>query len=284
MSANQPLAPTFTADRAVTTLAVPIGNAHDRALPFAAWLADTWHLPIRLLHVSSSISSHDDDLDLAMAEMGRFWPELIVESEHLYGEDPAVAVAGSIGAHTLPVLSTEHADGWSFKNSVAEGLVDRAGVPLVLVGPEAKQPVVGGDVVVALDGTAVADAALEVAAALADSLGRTLRMVRVVADPGGEPGPEQGVLHPEYGLDLQRMADGLDAAIEPRWEVIHSNDPVRAIESFADRVGASFVVAATRGRTDASRTTMCSITMGLVSMARRPVVVVHSDRVNELAD
>jgi nucleotide-binding universal stress UspA family protein len=279
MTANTRPAPAFQPDRQVTTLAVPVGRAHDRALPFAAWLSDTWGVPVRLLHASGSIASEDDVLDGAVAEVGRFWPDLPVESEHLYGDDPAVAVADAVGAHVLPVLSTEHADGWSFKDSVAEALVERIGVPVTLVGPEAKQPVVDGDVVVALDGTPVAEAALAAGAALARSLGRQLWMVRVVA----EPGPDAGDLHPEYGLGLQKLADGLDPEVSPRWEVIHSNDPVNTVEGFADRVGASFVVAATRGRTDETRTTMCSITMGLVSVARRPVLVVHADRVAELS-
>lgn len=278
MSTNERQAPSFAPDRAVTTLAVPVGRAHDRALPFAAWLADTWELPVRLLHVSDSISSQDTELEGALAEVDRFWPELTVDTEHLYGDDPAVAVAGAIGPHTLPVLSTEHADGWSFKDSVAEALVDQAGIPLVLVGPEAKSPIPDGDVVVALDGTAVANTALQTAAAMARALGRTLWMVRVV----GDPGPGEGELHPEHGLDLQRLADDLDTDVEARWEVVHSNDPVDALEAISDRLGASMIVAASRARTDESRTTMCSITMGLVSTARRPVLVVHADRVAQL--
>lgn len=279
MSNNDRPAPSFAPDRSVSTLAVPVGRAHDRALPFAAWLADTWGLPVRLLHVSDSISSEDSELAGAMAEVERYWPELSVDSEHLYGDDPAVAVAGAVGPHTLPVLSTEHADGWSFKDSVAEALVEQAGIPLILVGPEAKSPIPDGDVVVALDGTAVANTALQIAAALAASLGRTLWMVRVV----GDPGPDEGELHPEHGLDLQRLADDLEADVEARWEVVHSNDPVHAIEALADRLGASVIVAASRGRTDETRTTMCSITMGLVSTAHRPVLVVHADRVAQLS-
>ena len=237
-------------------------------MPFAAWLAETWNLPVRLLHVTGSISSDDPKLAEAATEARNAWPDLTFETEHLYGDDPAATIAEAVGAHSLPVLSTEHADAWSFKSSVAEALVERVGVPLVLVGPQASQPK-PGDVVVALDGSPLADVAVETAATLAGALGRNLSMVRVV--PQATPDEE---LHPEFGLDLQRRADGLDPALAPRWEVIHSNDPVHAIDGFAERVEASFVVAAARGRTDESRSSMSSITMGLVATAARPVLVV----------
>ena len=269
-------APAFAPDREIAELVVPVGTGalHDRAMPIAAWLSGAWDVPIRLLHVSASVSSDDPDLEAILGHIRSWHPELPVESKHLYGDDPAAAISQEVGPHMLPVLSTEHADGWSFKDSVAEALVDHVGVPLVLVGPDAKEPHLDGEIVVGLDGTAVAETALAVAATMAKALGKHLWMVRVVA----EPAPDEGELHPEIGLELQRLADSLDPAVDPKWEVIHSNDPVGAIEGMAERLGAAMLVTATRGRTDESRTSMCSITMGLVSTARRPVLVVHADR------
>jgi nucleotide-binding universal stress UspA family protein len=269
-------APAFTPDREIAELVVPVGTGalHDRAMPFAAWMSGAWDVPIRLLHVSASVSSEDPDLEAILQHIRSWHPELPVEGKHLYGDDPAVAISQEVGPHMLPVLSTEHADGWSFKDSVAEALVHHVGVPLVLVGPEAKEPHFDGELVVGLDGTAVAESALAVAATMAKALGKHLWMVRVVS----EPAPDEGELHPEIGLELQRLADSIDPAVDPKWEVIHSNDPVGAIEGLAERLGAAMLVTATRGRTDESRTSMCSITMGLVSTARRPVLVVHADR------
>lgn len=276
MSTESPTAPAFVADRTIDELVVPVGTGavHDRAMPFAAWLSEAWGLPIRLLHVSGSLSSDDPELDELLDGIRRWHPALPVEGTHLYGDDPAVAIAQEIGVHMLPVLSTEHADGWSFKDSVAEALVEHVGVPLMLVGPEAKEPQTDEEIIVGLDGTAVSEAALTVAVAFAKSLGRQLWLVRVVADPA--PGEEE--MHPEIALELQRLVDGLDPTVQAKWEVIHSNDPVHAIEGFANRVGAAAVVTATRGRTDETRTSMCSITMGLVAVARRPVLVVHADK------
>ena len=276
MSTESPTAPAFASDRTIAELVVPVGAGalHDRALPFAAWLSGRWKVPLRLRHVSASVSSDDPVLDEIVDNIRRWHPELPVEGKHLYGDDPAVTIAQEVGVHMLPVLSTEHADGWSFKDSTAEALVEHVGVPVMLVGPEAKEPHPDGEIVVGLDGTATAEKALHVAAAFAKAVGQQLWMVRVVADPP----PDGEELHPEIGLELQRLADGVDPAVEARWEVIHSNDPVHTIEAFADRVGAGALVTATRGRTDETRTSMCSITMGLVATARRPVLVVHADK------
>ena len=279
-------APAFMPGRSIETVVVPVGDGgpDDRALPVAAALATTWRTPVQLLHVSGSISSVDPILDAVVAAMRRRWPDLDLEPLHVYGDDPAVAVAGEIGVHELAVVATDHADAWSFKHSVAEALVDHVGLPLILVGPNADRPGLDGDVVVALDGTPLAQVALAAAASLARAIGRDLWLAQVVADPlpvGGD-GPEDPThpeLHPEIGLALQRLADDLDPAVHPRWEVIHGNDPVQAIETFAARIGASFLVAATRGRTDEQRTTMCSISMGLVAAAGRPVLVVREGTV-----
>ena len=281
-------APAFMPGRSIGVVVVPVGDGgpDDRAIPVAAALAAGWRIPIQLLRVGGSISSVDPDLDAAAMAVEQRWPDLRVDRLHVYGDDPAVAVAGEIGASELAVVATDHADGWSFKHSVAEALVDRVGVPLILVGPRAARTDLDGDVVVALDGTPLAEVALAGAVDLARSLGRRLWLVRVVADPLPVAAADRALdrthpeLHPEVGLELQRLADRLDPRVEPRWEVIHGNDPVAMVEGFAAHVDAAFVVAATRGRADTDRTTMCSITMGLVAAAARPVLVVREGTVD----
>ncbi len=275
MSSNPPTAPAIELDRTVTEIVVPVGGGatHDRAMPVAAWLSELWQVPIRLIHVSDSISSADPDLDEVVDAIRSWHPELPIEPRHVYGDDPAVAIAGALEAHSLAVLSTEHADGWSFKDSVAEAVVDSAGLPVILVGPEAKTVNRGGDVVVGIDGSAAAQAALAPAVELAKGLGRQLWLVQVMPEP--EPGDAE--LHPEVGLRLQELVDGLDPVVGARWEIIHGNDPVASIGSFAARHEVSFLVAGMRSRSDETRTSMCSITMGLVSKATSPVLVIRSE-------
>ena len=270
MSTDAGTAPAFAPDRPVTILDVPIDESNERAVPLAAHLAEVWGVPIRLLHVSPSAEEATAQLDRAVAEARRCWPDGVFETAHLEGDDVAAAITGAIDDRSLLVVSTDNANAWSFKNSVAERLVDRAGRPLILLGPRAAEPHPTGDVIVAFDGRPASEIALEAAVALTAALDRDLWLVQVVPESSG-PTVE---LHGEVGVDLQRRIDGLDPSLGPRWEVIHSNDPVNAIERFADRVGASFIAAAARGRTDVTRTTMSSITMGLVATAGRPVLVV----------
>ncbi len=273
-------APAFAPDRPIAVVDVPIDGRHEVALEVAAWLASVWAIPIRLLHVNAADSEPSLDLDREVTEATGRWPELSFGAETLDGDDVAATIAGEATATSLLVLSTDNANAWAFKNSVAERLVHQASGPLVLVGPSAQPPELGGDLVVAFDDRPPSVAALDAAMAMAPTLDRNLWLVRVVPEPlGGGDGDaaddgEHGAARPQAEADLERCVEGLDAAVDPRWEVIESNDPVQAIEGFAAQIGASFVVAGARRRDDATRTTMSSITMGLVANAGRPILVV----------
>lgn len=266
--------PPLTPDRPITTLDVPIDERDERALPLAAWLAGCWQTRVRLLHVVRPGQDATVDLGATAEAMTRRWPGTEVETLALAGDDVATAVTGAGGVDSLLIVSTDNANAWSFKNSVAERLSNQAPGPIVLLGPRVQALSPGGDVVLADDGRPAADAAFNAATALAAALGRGLWLVRVVPDGDGQPAGPHADLDPEVGMALQERVDGVDPTLSPRWEVLTSNDPVSALEGFAERVGASFIVAGSRSRTDATRTTMSSIAMGLVANAGRPVLVV----------
>ncbi len=260
--------------RPVDEIVVPVatGSYRERAMPFAAGLADAWSLPIRVVHVSASITSDDPDLESIVERLRPWYPTVRIESTHLYGDDPARAVADSLGPNSLAVMSTENTDGWRFKDSTAEAVVTAAGVPVLLVGPEARTPNLGGDVVLGLDGSASAEEALESAVGLAEALGGRLWLVGVVDKPqAGRPDP-----NPDLARYLHEIAARLDRWVRARWEVVQSNDPVDALTSFARRRRAGFMVTATGGRSDATSHTMRSIAMGLVPVAPCPVLISQS--------
>jgi len=270
-------APTFAPDRPVAVIDVPTDGRHEIAVEVAAWLASIWAVPIRLLHVTAAGSRPGLDLDGTTAKAVARWPELSFGIGMLEGEDVAATIAEAATATSLLVLPTDNANAWAFKNSVAERLVHRASGPLILVGPRARFPENQGDLVVAHDGRPASDAALDAAMAMAPTLGRNLWLVRVVpssVDAGGGDAGDGDERRRQAEADLRRCAEAIDPSVEARLEVIESNDPVSAIEGFAAGVEASFVVAGARRRDDASRTTMSSITMGLVANAGRPVLVV----------
>lgn len=275
-------APAFEPGRPVNELVVPVvaGSLHDRIMPLAALLAEAWDLPIRLVHVSPSISSVDVDLESVLVGMRSWYPRFDIRSKHLYGDDPAKAIADHASPRTLVLMSTEHIDKWSFKDSVAEAVVERVGMPVLLVGPHVtkdrlRERRLDGEVVVGVDGSAAAEAGVGPAVALAKALGHRLWLVRVMP----EPGDEEPTFHPEVGRYLQELAEKCDTEIGTRWEVIQGNDPVEVLEGFAARRDASFLVAATRGRASTERHSMASITAGLAAAAARPVLVVASPEV-----
>ncbi|MEM9562492.1 MAG: universal stress protein [Actinomycetota bacterium] len=291
MAAAATTPPVLTGERPVEEIVVPVGDGPlpVRALELAAALAGRWGLPVRLLHATGHdpVVATDPELAAARTSLADRAPDLDVRVEALAGDDPAAAVAAIVDATALTVVATEQADAWSFKHSVAETLVDRLRGPLVLVGPSARPPSLdGADVVAALDGSGAGQAALSASAALARSLGGTLRLLRVVPEPTpGAPADtadadRSDAGRPDNGVadELRHLADRIEPPVAVTWEIVHGNDPIGAIETVADGTGAEFVVVASRGRTDETRTTMASTTMGLVARAERPVLVVHADR------
>ncbi|MGH1488926.1 MAG: universal stress protein [Acidimicrobiales bacterium] len=272
-------APSLSAGRPIEELLLPVvpGSLHQRALPLAAVLADAWRLPIRLIHVSNSISSDDQDLEAVLNGIRSWYPSIAVSSEHVFGDDPAKAIAEQLRPQTLTVLATDHIDKWRFKDSAAESLVNQAGIPVVLLGPNVTKDSVRhgalkGEIVVGLDGSIAAESALEPAIGLARSTGRRVWLVNVAAQP--DTGDAMSM--PKPGHYLQEVAERYEPEVNVRWEVIQSNDPVEALEAFAERRQARFVVMSTGGRTDPTNHSMASIALGVVSVSARPVLVVKS--------
>lgn len=257
--------------RTVQELVLPVasGTEQDRAMPLVIWLAQTLDLPVRVIHSSGSADGLDADLESMVGDVRRRFPEIRIQSEQLLGDHPAEVIAQSLGPDSLAVLSTDHADAWSFKDSVAEALVHAADLPVVLVGPNVTAGAPSGDVVLGLDGSAPAESAVAPAVGLAEALGHRLWLVRVVPEP--VTGEDRTAAAAEY---LQEVA-GRHPDVGPRCEVIRSNNPVSAIASFARSVDAGFLATGTRARSDMSRRSMSSISMGLVATAEQPVLTME---------
>jgi hypothetical protein len=278
------IAPTLESGKPITELVVPVvaGSLHDRVVPLAAELASTWHVPIRLVRVTASIATDDADLDDVLHGMKSWYPHLELSARHLYGDNPAAAIADYVAGGMLVVMSTDHIDAWRSDDSVAEDLIERLGVPAILIGPnvtktELRERGADGEVVVCLDGSAGAEAGVAPGAALAKSIGHALWLVRIVPEPvAGEP-----VHHPEVPARLQQLADEYNPDVTTRWEVVQDDDPIAGIEGFAARRTVSFLVAAThvhRGEDAAAP----SVTGALAATAHHPVMVVSAPDVSEL--
>lgn len=274
-------APALDDGRPITRIVLPsiAGMLHDRTTTLGVRLAEAWGTDVELVHVSSSIASADPELHHLAEQAKSVHPDLDVHATHLYGDDPAAAIADHVGAGALVVMSTEHIDAWRIKDSVAERLLDRIGGPVLLIGPgvtitRIREQGLDGEVVLGVDGSAAAEAGIAPALALAKAVGHRLWLARVVPEP--KPGDP---FHPEISSRLQTLAEEGSHEIATRWEVIQHNDPVDALETLAERRDAAVLVVSRRRRTNSDRQSMASTTAGLVATAARPVLVVSAPKI-----
>ena len=260
-------APALVGDRILDEIVLPLSfsRTDDRITGIAVRLALHWGIPIHLVNVSDSIDPTDHQLDSFASDLKHRHADLTVRQTHVYGHDIATGISDTVQAHSLLVMATDHADEWKVKGSIAEKVLFHAGVPVLFFGPNATTLDLDGDVVIGLDGSLSAEAALGPAIGLSQGLNTQLWLVQVVDNVGGD-------IDTDVATYIQDQAAMVEGPGIHGWELIHSNDPVTALESFANARNAGFLVAGARGRTDPHRKTMGSITMGLVATAARPVL------------
>jgi nucleotide-binding universal stress UspA family protein len=200
----------------------------------------------------------------------------------------------------LVVMCTHGRGGLSraWLGSMADALIRAAPVPVLLVRPrdEAGDPAVPVapatplHVLVGLDGSGFAEAALEPAIELVGAEG-TLTLLQVLAPAYvvGAPFDSTGVMTDpevqqaqearceEYLQDVTRRLAG--RVVEVRTRVRTHPQPAVAIARAAADVGADLIAVATHGRGAAARTVLGSVADKVVRGADRPVLVVRPARV-----
>ncbi len=274
--------PQLFPDQTVRRLLVPVvaDQRTERGVTVALQLAVAWGTPVVLMHVGP-LSSPEGAASpvVAMAtELRRRHPTVTIETLAFDHVDVAVAISSKAGAGTLVVLATDHANQWLGVDSVAERLVQLGSTPLLLIGPNADRYLAGGEVIVALDGTPLAEDGLAPGCALATAAGSGVRVVSVI--------PEATVEHIEHLKDrgqrvsesvyLRSLADRLsDAEASIAWEIVHGDDAIEALASLARRRDAAIVVATTHAGTGVLRQRFGSTSMGLVERSPVPVLIVQ---------
>lgn len=130
-----------------------------------------------------------------------------------------------------------------------------------------------------LDGSQVAEAALPLAVDLASAAGGALFLLRVIEAPA--PGSEPGTVR----LDAAREAEGYlgDVARRARASgagkvtvALWQGTPAHAIVAAAEQHGADMIVMATHGRTGLQRECFGSVAESVLRGTARPVLVVHA--------
>ncbi len=281
-------------------------EAADAAIPWAARLPDSRITLLRVepdlgpaigeisgldleTWVSSDVAAAKEELERAarpLAETGR-----TVETTVVVGDDPADAILAAAEAEPtrMIVMATRGRGGAGrlLYGSVADRVANHATVPVLLVRP-GELPAANGRVLVPLDGSALAEAALPIGARLARDLGAPLHLVRVV-DPeaivarirqrtaSGEMLPDnawalvRGELDDEAREYLARMAAG--TGVEATLEVTGGTPAFALLELI---VPGDVVVMSSHGASGLRRWLRGSVADKLVRESPAPVLLAPS--------
>lgn len=261
---------------------VPLDGSRtaERALAPAVDLVRRTGVPLRL--VSRALAGEEDELTRYLAELAeRHAAVAEVETAVEAREAIPEAIAAQVGPGTLVCMTTHGRSGpvRTLLGSVAAALLRLIDVPALLIGPEVRDPAVvdGGRVVACLDGSELAEQTLGPAQRWARAFGLPLHLVQVVP-----PGLPVGELTDHDVVEEAYLAGlGADLAAVEGWDVLHDDDPARAIVGLADGgEPVALLVVATRGRGGWSRLVLGSVTESVLRRATVPVLVVPvvSDR------
>jgi nucleotide-binding universal stress UspA family protein len=203
--------------------------------------------------------------------------EYVVDTGAPYGASAADWIVEEAGLRhaDLIVMATHDRvgpDRW-LHGSVAEAVVNRSPVPVLLIhAADGVRPFEHFDwrqpaLVVPLDGSELAEAALPVAINLARSVNGRVILVSVLPEPGELETHRRGYL--EAHVDrLTRAAVTVESSIR-------AGEPAAQIGQMAHEQNAAAVVMATHGRTGLVRTLLGSVAGQVVHCSPSPVVLVR---------
>lgn len=133
-------------------------------------------------------------------------------------------------------------------------------------------------ILVPLDGSPTAEAALATAAALARDIRATLLLLSVTAPPAREhPGPARSEALNTAEAYLARMRDRVKADGVGVDTAVWFGTPAAAIVAAAGSTQSDLIVMTTHGRSGPERDVFGSVTESVLHGTRLPVLVVHPD-------
>jgi nucleotide-binding universal stress UspA family protein len=282
----------------------PVGEA---AMPFAVALASRSGAKltlVRTVHASALTPDRDAAQLRAVSEAEMYLHlragELRVQGFQVdtgvpYGTTAADWIVEEVGLrHADMIVMGTHdrvgPDRW-LHGSVAEAVVSRAAVPVMLIrAADGVRPVEQFDwrepvLVVPLDGSELAEAALPAAITLGLALNGHVVCVgvlpppgRLVASHGGAvPYPEEA--HAAQAAEardyLETVVDRLRGAGLPAEFLVRTGDPAPEIAQVALKRNAGAVVMATHGRTGPVRAVVGSVAGQVVHVSTSPVLLVR---------
>jgi nucleotide-binding universal stress UspA family protein len=288
------------------SLLVPVDGSPfgEHALPLALGIARRAGASVRLVHVHSPLESvyradrlyFDTGLDALLKWERRAYLDDLVRRVAKVADVPVTSVlmerrevAGSLSAAAglgadLVVMATHGRGplGRAWRGSVADGLLRRASVPVLLVrGYDAPADLTGDPplrhVLTALDGSELAEQALGPAVALGALRGADHTLLRVAPLSADSPAGDDP--HAAAWGYLRRVEDRLGGRTRRvRAQVFLDQQPTaEAILWYARRHDADLIALATRGRGGLGRLLRGSLADRVVRGADVPVLVVPPD-------
>jgi nucleotide-binding universal stress UspA family protein len=256
--------------------------AAEAALPLAAALASAMHGGLRLVRVldrdADAATVAQTGADLARVAAGLRHPGVEVETEVHQGRvvDGILVEAERHGVELI-VMATHGRQGLQRARlgSVTEQVLVRSPSPVVVVHAGHPQPRLGGPLLVPVDGSPGAEAALPVARALAQALAARVVLLQVV--------PPLIRYEPDFEADeraaVEAYLEGLAAGfrqIGVAAEARTVSGPIAGtILDLADTAGADLIVMGTHAATGITRALLGSVADEVVRNAPQPVVLVR---------
>ncbi len=291
---------------------VPLDGSHlaEAAVPIAERLAEACGAEITLLHVieKAAPSSIHGEPHLAREEDAEAYLTALAQEltargatvDHHVHEVPVGDVARSIAGHAdeqgsdLVVVCT-HGGGdlrRGLFGSIAQRVLQMCRRPVLLVrtqrAPAVHPPFDPATIMVALDATVAAEAALPMASRLARALHAQLRLVVVVPTletVAGEHQPKATLLpgttrilldaaEEQAAAYLDELSDSLRATGVPSVAEVRRGAPVAELAADAAEHGDGLVVAATHGRAGLQAIWSTSVAARLMKRTNAPILLV----------
>jgi nucleotide-binding universal stress UspA family protein len=277
---------------------VPLdGSAQaDRILPYASWLATRLHIPILLLsivdlRVTSSARGRGEVEQQLQQAVDRLRREGVQATVAITAGRPAeeiLGVAESQGCDLIVLsTSTRQSIGRGILGLVTDKVFHASQIPLLLIPPLVAEPPMSSahaltTLIVPLDGSAPAEAALPFAEDLAQRLSAEVILARAVPFAGAivdEKAPPTGEVEARAYLEsLTQKLQSEGLRVQSR---TLGGPPVDHLLDLAGQTPHGVMVLTTHGRSALARWFVGSVAEGVVRAASVPVLVIphqHSRR------
>jgi nucleotide-binding universal stress UspA family protein len=309
------------------SILVPLDGSSfgEQALPLAVSIARragatlhlvSVHVPIAPM-VEDGVASFDQRIDLAVKRRSQVYLDKVVEQVAGTAEVPLLAKvvegpiadalceqAAATGADLI-VMTTHGRGGLAraWLGSVADDLIRRVTVPILLVRPQETAPVLAKEaslpnILLPLDGSELAEKILEPAVALGNLMDAEYTLMRVIPplvigshplQPGPIPGVEYTVvkelrtLHEAERREADRYLEGVAGRLRKQslrveTRVVVDDQPAPAILAEAKAFPNGLIALETHGRGGVARLLLGSVTDKVVRAATLPVLVHRSLR------